>query len=44
MSDNELISKVAEMWISNGGDSDGFSWCYIRILEKIKNMEGDKNE
>jgi len=36
MSDDDLISYIASFWVANGGDVDGFSWCYGRIKDAIK--------
>jgi hypothetical protein len=36
MRDDQLIDLVAYEWIHGGGDSDGFSYCRVKILERIK--------
>jgi len=40
MNDKELVNVVANIWISNGGDSEGFEWCYKDIKDRIMELEG----
>jgi len=35
MSDLEIIDLVAQTWVENGGDSDGFKWCMDSIKNRI---------
>jgi len=37
--DEELINKVSEIWVENGGDSDGLLYCLQKILNKIRDLE-----
>lgn len=39
MNDNELIQAVANLWVSNGGDSEGFAWLQHKIREEIERRE-----
>lgn len=39
MTDIELIERVAECWTDNGGDSEGFAYLQVRILERIRSIE-----
>ena len=39
MNDQELIKLIAEIWVCNGGDSDGFGWCYDKILKEIESHD-----
>ncbi len=40
MNDNELIEKIALLWIECGGDSEGVEWCWRQLRDKIKEIEG----
>ena len=40
MRDEELVDTVAKLWVSNGGDSDGFLFLFGKIIDRIKEMEG----
>ena len=40
MGDRELIDAVATLWVENGGDVDGLSYC----IEKIKQVVKEKSE
>jgi hypothetical protein len=42
MNDKDLINHVAEEWIRNGGDADGFAITWTRILERIREREEAK--
>ena len=44
MNDEEMIDGVAYLWIRNGGDYIGFQWCYQKIIDRIKELEGVINE
>jgi hypothetical protein len=44
MNDKQLIEAVAELWLENGGDSDGFLWCINNIHIEIYKKEKEKNE
>jgi hypothetical protein len=39
MNDNELIQAIANLWVSNGGDSEGFTWLQHRIRKEIERIE-----
>ena len=39
MSDKDLIELICEIWIQNGGDAEGFSWVWGKILERLKALE-----
>lgn len=41
MSDKELIDLIAETWLENGGDSEGFTWVVDKIKEAIQEKEED---
>jgi hypothetical protein len=38
MSDEKLITLIAEIWVENGGDAEGLDWCHTRIKKKIKEI------
>lgn len=44
MNDDKLADAVAELWIENGGDRDGFFWCVNKIAIAIEEKEKEKNE
>lgn len=39
MTDAELTKAVADLWVKNGGDADGFDWLRRRIREEIELRE-----
>lgn len=39
MSDDELIRAVADLWMENGGDAEGFEWVQRRIREELERRE-----
>lgn len=39
MRDEELIEKVARVWIESGGDSIGFEFTHLKIRNKIRELE-----
>ena len=43
MRDRELIDLIARTWVSNGGDSDGFSFTRTKILDAIKEIENESD-
>jgi len=45
MSNGEIIEAIAKLWISLGGDKEGFEWCYHMIAEEIgRRSKGNKQE
>jgi hypothetical protein len=38
LTDEELIEKMAVLWIENGGDEDGIHFCYGRIANKVREL------
>ena len=43
MTDSEIIDRVAEYWISLGGDSDGLCYCWSRLLDRIREIEQERD-
>jgi len=41
-SDERICTETAKLWLESGGDSEGFIWCYNRILNKIRELEEEK--
>jgi len=39
MTDNELIEATARFWIKHGGDSEGITWVWKKLQDKIKELE-----
>lgn len=39
LSDQDLIDKVARLWIENGGDAEGIVWCWSKIKDRIEELE-----
>jgi len=35
-SDKEIIEAIATLWISLGGDKEGFEWCQDKIAKEIE--------
>ena len=44
MDDDKLISIIAQLWLSNGGDSEGFKFCVYRIQAEIEYLEWKRKE
>ena len=45
MGDDELISRVAVMWVDGGGDAEGISWCWLKLAQAVaKELERRKVE
>ena len=42
MTDNELISHVAKVWVAGGGDADGLSWCFDKLKEAVNLEDREK--
>ena len=38
MNDKELIKKVAELWVENGGDVDGIDYCLQSIKDAVREL------
>lgn len=38
MEDQEIIEKVAKLWIELGGDTVGFLYCREEIKQKISDL------
>ena len=36
---DELIDKMARLWISGGGDAEGISWCWKTIARRVMEIE-----
>jgi hypothetical protein len=36
-----IINTIAEIWVANGGDSDGIVWCWRDIKEAVEEIEKD---
>jgi len=41
--DEALIAAVVSLWISQGGDSIGFSWVMLDILHALEKREAEIN-
>ena len=37
--DEELVEEMAKLWVSLGGDAEGFEWLQHKIKQKIKELE-----
>lgn len=44
MTDKEIIRDTAEFWLRNGGDAEGFSWVWSKILEELRRLEDEVKE
>jgi len=45
MTDDQLINEMAELWVVNGGDAEGISWCWQRIQQAVEEkIIEDKND
>jgi len=44
MSDSQLIEKVAELWVELGGDSEGVTWCWTDLRDKVQEIENENKE
>ncbi len=43
MSDEKLIELIAQTWVGNGGDREGFCFSIEKIKDEIKKQEVDKH-
>ena len=37
--DDRIIDAVVQLWLSNGADAEGFSWCMGEILRRLREAE-----
>ena len=37
--DRKLCEAVADMWQSGGGDAEGFTWCWHKVYDILKERE-----
>jgi protein-arginine kinase activator protein McsA len=44
MSDNEFLTKIAELWIELCGDSEGVSWSWEKLQRKVAELEALQRE
>lgn len=44
MNDTEMVNFFATLWLSNGGDAEGFSWLWSKIQKRIKQIEEQTNK
>lgn len=35
MTDDQLISEVARLWVDGGGDAEGLDWCHQKLKEAV---------
>jgi len=38
MTDPELFDMIAKIWVENGGDAEGFDYCWWGIKDAIKRL------
>ena len=36
MTDTEMIDRVAELWISLGGDAEGMAYAWVRLRDAVQ--------
>lgn len=44
MTDAERISRMAELWVTLGGDADGIEWCWRQIRDAVKKITEEAEE
>ena len=45
MTDTEMIDRVAELWISLGGDAEGMAYAWVRLRDAVqRKMDGLEDE
>ncbi len=44
MSDEQLISEVAKLWVDSGGDAEGIAWCWMRIRDAVSKEIDDRKQ
>lgn len=37
-----IIRETAELWLSLGGDSEGITWCWMRLRDEVKKIESER--
>jgi len=40
MSDEEMLQRVAALWIELGGDADGVEWCWRQLRDEVAKQQG----
>ena len=38
LTEEQLIERVAQLWVDNGGDKDGIYWCLSKIADKVQEL------
>lgn len=44
MNDKVLIEIIAQIWVNNGGDSDGIEWCKDKLKERIRQLIEERSK
>ena len=44
MNDDELIDRVAHLWIACGGDADGVAWCWRSLQKRVAQLQSTQQE
>jgi len=39
MDDEKLVDEIARLWVSAGGDAEGFEWLQHKIKQRIEELE-----
>ena len=42
MSEEELLDRIARIWIDSGGDAEGIAWCWRRIQTRIAQLQSEQ--
>jgi len=42
MNDENLIRAMAELWVENGGDSEGIFWSWSKIQKAVEEITNEK--
>jgi len=44
MNDEQLVEKVAEIWVENGGDANGLDYLYLKLKKRIEELYTNKSK
>jgi hypothetical protein len=36
MTDDQLFTEMAVLWVEHGGDVEGIEWCWRKILDAVR--------
>jgi hypothetical protein len=40
---DQIIQKVAQLWVDLGGDSEGITWTWMSIRDEVKRIKAEED-